>query len=520
MATPSVANQADNSALFFPSSPPAEVPSESSGLHALFTLTRDDPARLMKYEIPLAIYRGALPEGHALHEHLRCDSLQDSRRVYQGFLPYLIEAARRELSKPIDQRDRAVIVLCQRRYFDVHMHPYLEGLVRQMVSAYEAIVSSTAPGSLYDFSSITTATFVEHLQIVNRLVGSSPNTKHPIPRQSERFHGAVLGKNMTEQNIPYCRCVYDFGEQAVVYARHPAPTLPGTWSDLIGGMASRVMRLPRGNGETIAPDYELAITDRKTLVCMHLHADKNVVQHEGGMVEAVNALSEKHDNFEAFVQPMDGTFFKSKPEGNFAHAKELILANFNTGGEMCSLPSYLRDNPAYETRMRVLLDDTHRLFFASREEIADDVEWQIFQLYFYIMQGTDRMIETNVDTFSSFCREFADRGGIRAFVQDLVYAKMIGELEDENILQQAMYNLFGATILIKRESVLPWRLPLAISATELLIALPKESFEGYEFPSGRGPKRVLVERPEGQEIPKEYPGSPSEHGPANVDLMA
>lgn len=337
----------------------------------------------------------------------------------------------------------------------------------------------------------------------------------------------------------------------VIYLRHGSPTTKGAIANIMTRMGIELVnkvvvgavnggielvnkgmsaigsnkkipifsQIPKlSSGEAIAPDYlefVLAARDRKEgiLYCVHQRLNDEGFVGESVRVAAIRALQEGNPNFHALVQSVDGDLFLKKSEqmqgvGTFDGLKAMILREFNPANDRktCALPKVLESKDQieayYGTVMPKLLNEVHRIFFNNRTNIAVEKEgkpnldeWQTFILIFYVFQKIDLKFrlesiskDYSIKHYTTACKDFLDRGGCMALVEDRLHDYWLGQENNSQVLEERLVNILAPPILVKKKHVLVERLHPALVVDQFLFNLPEAQkkawrdccFEGWK----------------------------------------
>lgn len=314
------------------------------------------------------------------------------------------------------------------------------------------------------------------------------------------------------ENTPFVRCSYDLekgGEvRRVKYHRHSRPTVGGSILRYVTGFVHRLLGIARGSGETIAPDYEMAIEAAKAegegiFYVVHQRSNTGVFEIEGESTEVIKELQDRHDNFHVLQQTVEGDFFKWT--GPYAHIrtvngfKRAVIDSFRNGPN--SLPKHLQGNEDYLNRvLPQLLDQVHDLFFDGGD-VQTVEELQSFLLLFYVFQKDDLKVRLSeagypIAHYTTPCKDFLDRGGNMALVEDLVHYYMIEENPDSKDLERTLMTTQGAPLLVKKKQVLSHRLAPGLRVADRLAHLPAQKKEALREVRFGGWRVAAVVHPE------------------------
>lgn len=131
-------------------------------------------------------------------------------------------------------------------------------------------------------------------------------------------------------------------------------------------------------------------------------------------------------------------------------------------------------------------------------------KWQSYILLVYAFQKMDLKFRLNgvkgfkLTAFKSPCKDFLDRGGIQGFVEDRLLHYMLGVEDDPEKMEEALYNLLGPPILVKKKEAIERRIIPGMNVERILASMSEESrrrLAAYTF----GPEKW---KPADMEIPK------------------
>ncbi len=132
-------------------------------------------------------------------------------------------------------------------------------------------------------------------------------------------------------------------------------------------------------------------------------------------------------------------------------------------------------------------------------------KWQSYILLFYAFQKID--LKTRLNGVNNFkmaayktpCKDFLDRGGNQAFVEDRLIDYMLGIETNLKRMEETLYNLLGPPILVKKKEAITSRIIPGMNVEKLLASMPPEArkrLSSYTF--GDRKWRVTSQR-----VPKE-----------------
>ncbi len=109
--------------------------------------------------------------------------------------------------------------------------------------------------------------------------------------------------------------------------------------------------------------------------------------------------------------------------------------------------------------------------------------WQSFILLFYAFQKMDLKVRLNgvrgydLSVYKTPCKDFLDRGGNQAFVEDRLLHYMLRQEGDRKRLEEALFNLIGPPILVKKKEAIPRRIIPGMKVEQLLKQLSPDARE-------------------------------------------
>ncbi|MFY7843147.1 MAG: hypothetical protein ACOVOR_03935 [Rhabdochlamydiaceae bacterium] len=359
-----------------------------------------------------------------------------------------MDADKIELLKPIVDK------ICFFRFVPGTIWPYLKRIVDASLASHAEPLNQHS--------------FPKALAICNQIISRSNKLKKPVLTLAlQKGRGALSIQDFGLQNTPHVREVQVYAKDGVSfnvnYLRHSTPHLPGS---LIKTM------LGYDTGEVVAPDYKRFIehalkNQQSVLYVIHQNRIKlHSIENETTRVKTLESLQDEYKNFHAFCQPMDGYLFKLKII-DIKEFKDEILANFIEGTHGCSLPKCLTDNDDYKQRvLSYILDEVHDIFF-NKATCFDEKYHQkakmIFLLLFYVFQRVDLKFRLSKEGFpvtyyTTACKDFLDRGGVMALIEDVLQDYILGNQDKEERIKENFYNILGPPILVKKQAVIQHRL--------------------------------------------------------------
>ena len=379
--------------------------------------------------------------------------------------------------------------LCHVRWGNTHLFSYLKEITDLTIAAYNG-----ASVEFVDDQPLNEENFGAILDLRNRAIKHAPEAvkKPKLALQMQKFWGAMQLQDYTLfENTPYVRETFFYKNaqgavQPIVYMRHGSPTTPGSFLPIIGGMISRnTLGVDVPSGEQIASDYEEFLryqeeNNHSVLYAIHQRKNFDAIENESERTRQILNLQEIHSNFYAFVQALEGALFErrdSYKNANFRELKAALVKEFteNKPDSSCCLPKILQRDNHYKTIVLTkLLDDVQRIFFAGKDEVDSLLEWQTFILIFYVMQKIDLKFRLGKDqnmpvsSYVTACKDFLDRGGLMALVEDILHDYWLNKQNDLKALEERLYNILGAPILVKKKEIIEHRLQPGIELCHYL----------------------------------------------------
>lgn len=331
--------------------------------------------------------------------------------------------------------------------------------------------------------------------------------------------GAVGLKDYTgSENTPHVRSLMSYSgktsKRTIYYLRHGSPTTSGSVLNVtarlaigaanksieVTGLGANVLPRP-ASGEEIATDYVEFIAAARArkesiLYCIHQRMKEDQLEDESVRVRKILELQDYNPNFFAFVQALEGNLFDKKGKEfskiqNFEELKAAILNDFDSQNKNrnCNLPKVLENDQKYRSNILPrLLSDVHRLFFDKRKQIKSLEEWQSFILFFYVFQKIDLKFRLpNVKFYTTACKDFLDRGGSMAWIEERLHDFWNGKENDAAAQEERIVNTIGPAILVKKKKVLENRLKPALEADKILCSLSDaqlKQWREYRFENG------------------------------------
>lgn len=390
---------------------------------------------------------------------------------------------------------------------------------------------------MYDHLRKATETFLEHsdsssdedsigdlseedfpktfLEMNERIKGASPEVrKRKVALWKQQFQGATGMKDFSgTENIPFIRCRYvyedDEGKRKTIhYMRHSRPTVGGNVLQFLGGVVTRLCCRVLGirsskalDGESIASDYEEAICIAKErgeaiFYVVHQRRTPGVVENEADSTKLIEQLDRKHPNFHTLIQGVEGPLFE-QGEGYDFHPsmrvlKLALLDSFRPDPTSPNrLPNAVSRNEAYHADLGRMFDEVKKIFFPEVDDKTplSKEDWQKMILYFYVFQKDDLKFRLSNDQYSvkyytTPCKDFLDRGGNMAMVEDFVHYHMADQSPSTEDLEHTLYTTLGAPILVKKKQVIEHRIERGldmVSDLSQMNAKQAEALQAHRF---------------------------------------
>ena len=414
-------------------------------------------------------------------------NFKDDRDRYQAFVKELRATIETKQYQAILSKDPNKLTLPEKqvleltralvtaRWFETEMYDYLKEGVDHYERAYHEETGTVVPER-----NLTEENFPEKLEEMNRKIEGAPNRvkKSELTLGIQKLEGAVGLKDFTAtENVPYVRCTYEYenekGEtRKIKYLRHSRPTMGGGIGGFIGGVVSRCATKlfggeRRHDGEMIAPDYEEGIRalharGEGMLYVVHQRRSVGVFENEGDSTALIEGLDQKHKNFHTLIQGVEGDLYSR--EGKYASCrtagqlKDALLTSFNEGpNSPNALPRLVQNNDEYKEVMVQLFDKVMALYEKKDgSEITVD-EWKEMTQLFYIFQKDDLKFRLpNITHYTAICKDFLDRAGNQAMVEDVVHYNMTPDGLSPTDLESTFNNTAGPPIFVKKTKLV-WR---------------------------------------------------------------
>jgi hypothetical protein len=415
------------------------------------------------------------------------------------------------------------------RWFKSEMYPHLEKATELFMNKSEGPEYSERIETLSELNFSKTFTDMNN-RIKN---GPSEIRKRKIALWKQQFEGITGLKDFSgTENISFVRCRYDYkteggDTETIHYLRHSRPTVGGSLSEFLIGVITRIFctvfhihQTSPNDGETIATDYEEAIHIAKEqgeaiFYVVHQRRTPGIIENEADSTKLIEGLDKKHENFHVLIQSVEGPLFNQ--EGRYADLRTMAMLKYhlcesfktdNPESPNC-LPKAVRDEKQYHEDLGKMFDEVRHIFFPDVGNFTQltPEEWQKMILYFYVFQKDDlkfRLSNENytVKYYTTPCKDFLDRGGNMALVEDFIHYHMAKNAPTKEDLQHTLYTTLGAAIDVKKKEVIEKRLEIGLKIVEDLAKLnesQKTALQEYRFQER---KFTSVRYPTA--IPKEY----------------
>lgn len=495
-----------------------------------------DLKKVEKYQLALEQYRKALPVNapaninglakphptNQMYQHLATTlstlstplgQRQDPRAQYQTYVQNLRKVIAspeyqnirykdyEELNEQEKQCRGLVRSLVYVRWFEVEVFDYLEGITEHFITDYnrhhEGTSTQRVPLALENFGPAL-------LDLNGRVGKASPKVtkpKHALVRQ--KLFGEIGAEDFTGgMNLPHRLASHLYtsttsGERRLVsYHRHGSPTVGGHPAQAITSFFSskvtKYLGTPTfGTGETVAIDYEEAILAAKEkgeniLYCNHQRRLEGDTEYTRATVLERLQGQEKHlENHHVFTQSVESPLFKGTGPITFAQLQKELTDSFYGKNAPCSLPLCLQKNEAYKNEVLPgLMKQVKEIFFAGKERLETQEERQSFILLFYVFQKIDLKLRLNITHYKTPCKDFLDRGGMMAMLENIVHLVMSRETVSSEDLDGVLYNALGAAILVKKIGVIEERFRPGLAVVKRLSELPaprREQLKASQF---------------------------------------
>lgn len=386
--------------------------------------------------------------------------------------------------------------LVKARWFQSEMYSHLKSATKLFTGSPEGSDSE------FDLDDLSEEEFAETFREMNgRIKTASPEIrKRQMSLWKQQLQGATGLKDFSgTENIPFIRCRYEYQNEdgsveTIDYMRHSRPTVGGNFLEFVGGVISRVFcKVFRvqpekaHDGEEIASDYEEAIRIAKDhgeaiFYVVHQRRTPGTVENEADSTKLIESLDRKHPNFHVLIQSVEGPLFQRGEGYDFLrtmdHLKTALVDSFRDSPTSPNRVPDAVNTDEYRAFLGNLFDDVRGIFFP---DISDDheltqEEWEKMILYFYVFQKDDLKFRLNdgdykVKYYTTPCKDFLDRGGNMAMVEDFVHYHMAGRGPSSEDLQHTLYTTLGAPILVKKKQVIEHRVERGLEMVEDLSKL-------------------------------------------------
>lgn len=408
--------------------------------------------------------------------------------------------------------------LVDARWFQSEMYDHLKQATDRFTSDTESSDDE------FPLEHLTEEDYPKTFKAMNeRIKTASPELKkRPVALGIQKLKGATGMKDFSgTENIPYIRCRYDYQDrngntETIHYMRHSRPTVGGRFVQFAGSLATRlfskVFRNPTAHdGEKIASDYEEAIRlagSRKEAVfyVVHQRRSPGLFENEADSTHLIENLDDKHQNFHTLIQSVEGPLFKRGKGYEFCHSmgdlKLALLQSFeNSSRAPNRLPNAVNTND-YRKIMGKLFDDARSIFFPEVQDgqSLTQSQWEKMILYFYVFQKDDLKFRLSngdhtVKYYTTPCKDFLDRGGNMAMVEDFVHYHMAGDGPSHEDLEHTLYTTLGAPILVKKKQVIESRVERGLEIVEDLSKLSPDQAKKLQEYRFQGRKLARVDYP-------------------------
>ncbi|MCP5505782.1 MAG: hypothetical protein H7A38_02740 [Chlamydiales bacterium] len=408
--------------------------------------------------------------------------------------------------------------LVDARWFQSEMYTHLKQATNRFTSDTE---SSDDEISL---DHLTEEDYPRTFKAMNeRIKTASPELKkRPASLGMQMLKGATGMKDFSgTENIPYIRCRYDYQDESgetetIHYMRHSRPTVGGRLIEFVGSLVTRLFSKIFGNptahdGEKIASDYEEAIRlagDRKEAIfyVVHQRRSQGLFENEADSTHLIENLDDKHQNFHTLIQSVEGPLFE-RGEGyeffqTMGDLKLALLQSFENSPKAPNRLPNAVNTKEYRQVMGELFDDVRSIFFSEVQDgqSLTQSQWEKMILYFYVFQKDDLKFRLSngdhtVKYYTTPCKDFLDRGGNMAMVEDFVHYHMAGAGPSREDLEHTLYTTLGAPILVKKKQVIEGRVERGLEIVEDLSRLSADQrgkLQEYRF---QGRKLARVDYP-------------------------
>ncbi|MEZ5314789.1 MAG: hypothetical protein R3E91_01040 [Chlamydiales bacterium] len=484
-----------------------------------------------KYAVVLTEYRTHLGldrienmkktvESNPKFSHLRifCDDLlnktgPDFRKVYRDLIQkirlVIQSQAYKDLvsSNPEHEIVKFVRDFCYIRWADTHLYRYLEDII-QLTTQKDLIPLCDA---LEDYPK-------KILGLNEKVNQGKANKKSQPALKKQQLLGALgLQDFCGKENTPGVMATQYFKNQnqetlPIIYARHGVPTAlredHSSFQVFIkkaGNLIRCFIKGGRYNLEEVTADYQeylrtLESRGQGELYCVHQRRTRNAVEDESDRALQIEKLQEDHKNIAVLIQPVEGEFFKYKKE-TLTQLKAALQKLFFSDSPLDSkqaavLPYALLENKEalkkYKNDFNQILEDVQEIFFSDHlpNQHLSETDRETYIFLFYAFQRMDLLFRLKELTgyrpaaIKTICKDDLDRGGAQRFVMNRLGDYMRGEEEDSERKKEAMVNLVGPPILVKKIGAIEKRIKPAMAVENHLAKMTdqqKNRLRKYTF---------------------------------------
>lgn len=361
-------------------------------------------------------------------------------------------------------------ICCLIRWSQISIWNYMKGILHVFTTYEENALSLVQ----------TLEEFPDALEKINSLIKGAPfKVKKPLHALAwQKACGSLDIKDFTgTENTPRLRStlvyVKDTEKKEILFSQHACPT----------------------SGKEIVSDYKMFVKAAKRNNYSILYVNHQNIAEEKTRTDAIYALQKNCSNFFELVQPLDGEFFEK--EGKYRDMQTLEELKKSLRKEFkeewqCRLPKNLESREHYrKVVLPELLEQTQMFFFSHNPPLIGKKEWQTFLLLFYVLQSNDLKFRLpNVRYYTTPCKDFLDRGGAMALIEEVLLAGFLKEeLITKQQLEWILVNSLASPILVKKQDMIPSRLQFALQVLEHLNQLSIEQkkelknlhFDGWKF---------------------------------------
>ncbi len=424
-----------------------------------------------------------------------------ARTAYQEFVMNLRKCIiSQEYDTPENHFRPLIHKICIIRWGETNLHSYLDGNIQLKIGKQPQLSAENFPEKLLE---------------QNRAIDSTQRfRKSDTALSRQRASGACGFEDFCgNHNTPHVRHRLVLENEAktqhrqLTSIRHGSPTAPTNMLQQAGALTGIV-----SSTECVTPDYEeylraLAEEGKSELLVVHQRRFKKG-EDETTRAKALEDLQKRHDNCYVLVQYVEDLL---EPHASCTSLQGLqqILENefcdpdLEDPARRVSLPVVLQRNPnEYRPVFKQLMKDVQEIFFPEGEAafgaqnplLEENRQCYIFLVYAF--QRMDLRCRLNVTYFKGPCKDFLDRGGAQALVDEMLFLYMLREENNPTRLDEVRVNTLGPPILIKKIGVIEHRLTPGLSVLRRLQRMGEEERERLSSYRFAGWKVV------GMEVPK------------------